>query len=59
MFTATKLVHLYCVCDSITDAHLLFDRIPKDNLFLWNVLIRGYAWNGPYESHGMLDTFCR
>jgi len=35
---------------SLTDAHLLFDRIPEDNLFLWNVLIRGYAWNVPYES---------
>ncbi|XP_057967515.1 pentatricopeptide repeat-containing protein At4g21065-like [Malania oleifera] len=46
---ATKLVNLYCVCDSLVHAHLLFDRIPKDNLFLWNVLIRGYAWNGPYE----------
>lgn len=49
LFIATKLVNLYCVCDSLSDAHLLFDRIPKDNLFLWNVLIRGYAWNGPYE----------
>lgn len=46
---ATKLVHLYCVCDSILNAHQLFDRIPKNNIFLWNVLIRGYAWNGPYE----------
>lgn len=47
---ATRLVNLYCVCDSVTDAHILFDRIPKGNVFLWNVLIRGYAWNGPYEA---------
>ncbi|XP_052183174.1 pentatricopeptide repeat-containing protein At4g21065-like [Diospyros lotus] len=46
---ATKLINLYCVCDSLSDARHLFDRIPKDNIFLWNVLIRGYAWNGPYE----------
>lgn len=46
---ATKLVNLYCVCDSLRSAHQLFDRIPKGNLFLWNVLIRAYAWNGPYE----------
>ncbi|KAJ7963021.1 Pentatricopeptide repeat-containing protein [Quillaja saponaria] len=45
----TKLVNLYSVCNSLHSAHLLFDRIPKRNLFLWNVLIRGYAWNGPYE----------
>ncbi|KAL6334886.1 hypothetical protein AAG906_023691 [Vitis piasezkii] len=47
---ATKLVNLYCVCDSLSSARLLFDRIPKHNIFLWNVLIRGYAWNGPYEA---------
>lgn len=47
---ATKLVHLYSVCNSLRDAHNLFDKIPKENLFLWNVLIRGYAWNGPHEA---------
>ncbi|XP_071934316.1 pentatricopeptide repeat-containing protein At4g21065-like [Coffea arabica] len=46
---ATKLVNLYSVCDNLSNAHNLFDRIPRGNLFLWNVLIRGYAWNGPYE----------
>ncbi|XP_059643317.1 pentatricopeptide repeat-containing protein At4g21065-like [Cornus florida] len=46
---ATKLVNLYSLCDYLSDAHLLFDRIPKGNIFLWNILIRGYAWNGPYE----------
>ncbi|KDO56925.1 hypothetical protein CISIN_1g0431422mg, partial [Citrus sinensis] len=46
---ATKLVHLYSACDCLHNAHQLFDRIPQRNLFLWNVLIRAYAWNGPYE----------
>lgn len=46
---ATKLVNLYTVCDAIAIAHQIFDKIPKDNIFLWNVLIRGYAWNGPFE----------
>ena len=60
LFLATKLVNFYSVCDSLRNAHLLFDRIPKSNLFLWNVLIRGYAWNGPYEAaislyHQMLE----
>ncbi|XP_058101054.1 pentatricopeptide repeat-containing protein CRR2, chloroplastic-like [Magnolia sinica] len=45
----TKLVNLYSVCNSLPYAHLLFDKIPKGNIFLWNVLIRGYAWNGPHE----------
>ncbi|KAK2999338.1 hypothetical protein RJ639_024495 [Escallonia herrerae] len=46
---ATKLVHLYCSCNYLSNAHLLFDRIHKSNIFLWNVLIRGYAWNGPFD----------
>ncbi|WVZ00636.1 hypothetical protein V8G54_026705 [Vigna mungo] len=46
---ATKLVNFYSVCNSIRNAHQLFDQIPKGNLFLWNVLIRAYAWNGPHE----------
>ncbi|EEF46437.1 pentatricopeptide repeat-containing protein, putative [Ricinus communis] len=47
---APKLVNLYCICNSLCEARLLFDKIPKRNLFLWNVLIRGYAWYGPYEA---------
>ncbi|KNA16553.1 hypothetical protein SOVF_088100 [Spinacia oleracea] len=46
---ATKLVDLYCNCNVLVYAHQLFDKMPKSNLFLWNVLIRGYAWDGPYQ----------
>ncbi|KAJ0785197.1 putative tetratricopeptide-like helical domain superfamily, DYW domain-containing protein [Helianthus annuus] len=46
----TKLVDLYCSCNYLSNAHQLFDKIPKRNVFLWNVLIRGYAWNGPYNN---------
>lgn len=46
---ATKLVNLYSICDHLHYAHSLFDRIPKSNIFLWNILIRAYAWNGPQE----------
>ncbi|KAL7601003.1 hypothetical protein Lser_V15G27140 [Lactuca serriola] len=45
-----KLVDLYCSCNHVSNAHLLFDRISKRNVFLWNVLIREYAWNGPYNA---------
>ncbi|CAH1417759.1 unnamed protein product [Lactuca virosa] len=34
----------------VSNAHLLFDRISKRNVFLWNVLICEYAWNGPYNA---------
>ncbi|XP_074282978.1 pentatricopeptide repeat-containing protein CRR2, chloroplastic-like [Silene latifolia] len=46
---ATKLVDLYCNCSELRYAHQMFDEMPKSNLFLWNVLIRGYAWDGPYD----------
>uniref|UniRef100_A0A1D1YIK3 Pentatricopeptide repeat-containing protein At1g08070 n=1 Tax=Anthurium amnicola TaxID=1678845 RepID=A0A1D1YIK3_9ARAE len=46
---ATKLVNLYSICRCLSYAHALFDKIPKRNIFLWNVLIRGYAWDGPHE----------
>ncbi|XP_042482987.1 pentatricopeptide repeat-containing protein At3g46790, chloroplastic-like isoform X3 [Macadamia integrifolia] len=47
---ATKLINLYSMCNYLPDARFLFDGIPKDNVFLWNVLIRGYAWSGPHEA---------
>lgn len=47
--TCKKLINLYCVCGSLIDARQMFDRIPKRDIFLWNVLIRAYAWNGPYD----------
>ncbi|KAF3320083.1 pentatricopeptide repeat-containing protein [Carex littledalei] len=47
---ATKLVNLYCTCNCLPHAHSLFDKISKRNVFLWNILIRAYAWNGPYET---------
>ncbi|KAI3890756.1 hypothetical protein MKW92_044791 [Papaver armeniacum] len=46
---ATKLVCLYSACNYLSDAQLIFDKLPKRNIFLWNVLIRGYAWYGPHE----------
>ncbi|KAI3806868.1 hypothetical protein L1987_22785 [Smallanthus sonchifolius] len=46
----TKLVDLYCSCNYLSNAHQLFDKMPKQNVFLWNVLIRAYAWNGPYNA---------
>ncbi|XP_057861159.2 uncharacterized protein LOC131069670 [Cryptomeria japonica] len=49
VFLATKLVHLYASCGLRENARMVFDSITKKNIFLWNAMIRGYAWNGPYE----------
>ncbi|GAV67672.1 PPR domain-containing protein [Cephalotus follicularis] len=48
-YSDTKLVNMYRVCDSLRNADLLFERVSKGHLFLWNVLISGYARNEPYE----------
>jgi len=48
-FFTTKLVGLYAMLGSMEDARKVFDRIRKRDVFLWNVMIRGYAKKGPYE----------
>eukprot|EP01018_Ginkgo_biloba_P030291 Gb_23126 [translate_table: standard] len=48
-FLAAKLVNMYAICGNIVDARLVFDKIYKPNVFVWNIMIRGYAWNGPCE----------
>eukprot|EP01018_Ginkgo_biloba_P037444 Gb_29868 [translate_table: standard] len=54
VFLGTKLVHMYAKYGSLENARLVFDKIHKRNAFLWNAIIRGYAWNGPYEETLML-----
>lgn len=39
----TKLLSRYAVCSSIKNARLLFDKIHKPDLFLWNVMIKSYV----------------
>ncbi|KAE8789817.1 pentatricopeptide repeat-containing protein [Hordeum vulgare] len=47
---STKLVDLYAACGQVGHARRLFDGMPKRNVFLWNVLIRAYAREGPREA---------
>ncbi|KAJ6348494.1 hypothetical protein OIU76_004876 [Salix suchowensis] len=46
-----KLVHLYVACNELKIARHVFDKMPhrSKNVVLWNLLIRAYAWNGPFE----------
>eukprot|EP01018_Ginkgo_biloba_P032703 Gb_11926 [translate_table: standard] len=46
LLLATKLVSMYAVCGSMVDARLVFDKLVKKNVVLWNVMIRGYVGNG-------------
>lgn len=53
----TKLVSRYAVCSSIKNARLLFDKMHKPDLFLWNVMIKSYALNCLCEE--ALRLYCR
>ncbi|KAM7251263.1 hypothetical protein ACFE04_023146 [Oxalis oulophora] len=44
-----KLTHLYISCKQIDIARKLFDEIPYPCVFQWNLMLRAYAWNGPFE----------
>jgi pentatricopeptide repeat protein len=49
VFLATALVSMYAKCGSFVDAKLVFDKIPKPNVFSWNALIRGHIVHGHCE----------
>eukprot|EP01018_Ginkgo_biloba_P034076 Gb_04449 [translate_table: standard] len=42
----TKLVSMYATCRSMENARLVFDKICKADVILWNTVIKAYAWNG-------------
>lgn len=44
-----KLTHLYIICNEIELARQVFEKMPKPNVILWNMMIRAYAWNGSFE----------
>lgn len=49
IFLSTKLVNMYVTCNSLVDAHLLFEKIPNRNVFCWNAIPGGYTKNGMFE----------
>ncbi|CAN6584738.1 unnamed protein product [Malus baccata var. baccata] len=60
-FLLEKVAHLYIACNQLQLACRVFDKIPQPSVILWNLLIRGYAWNGPFEKaidlyYGMLKS---
>lgn len=45
LYTRTALVHMYCFCWSVDDAHQVFDEMSDKNSVSWNALITGYVHN--------------
>eukprot|EP00253_Pinus_taeda_P000868 PITA_00868 len=43
---SSRLVSMYAMFGSMANARQLFDKMPNQNAFLWNVMIRGYATSG-------------
>ncbi|RWW01180.1 hypothetical protein BHE74_00017560 [Ensete ventricosum] len=44
-----KIVLMYISCGETESARLVFDDVPQPSVFLWNAMIRDYAWNGPFD----------
>eukprot|EP01018_Ginkgo_biloba_P036695 Gb_15537 [translate_table: standard] len=42
-----RLVRMYAMRGNMENARLVFDKISKPNVFLWNAMIRGYARSEP------------
>ena len=51
----TKNVNLYAAHVNMGDVHLIFDKLEKQNLTLWNIMIKGYVKIGKYE--GALELY--
>lgn len=49
VFLRTKLAAKYEEHHSMKYARLVFEKTEAPDVFFWNVIIRGYAKNGPYE----------
>lgn len=46
---ATQVTRNYISRNEIKLARRVFDQIPKPSVVLWNMMIRAYAWAGPYR----------
>ncbi|XP_020084914.1 pentatricopeptide repeat-containing protein At1g20230-like [Ananas comosus] len=55
-FVQSALVHAYLKCDSLRDAHRVFDRMAPRTVVPWSAIIAGYAAAGRvHESTNLLQ----
>lgn len=45
----SKLVFMYVTCGDLREGRLVFDKIENENVFLWNLMINGYAKIGDFK----------
>lgn len=46
VLVGTGLISMYTKCGSIEDAHQVFHKLPKKNVYSWTSMITGYAQHG-------------
>ncbi|WOL05981.1 pentatricopeptide repeat-containing protein [Canna indica] len=44
-----KIVQMYISFGEIENARLVFNDVSRASVFVWNAMIRAYAWNGPFD----------
>ncbi|KAJ8436681.1 LOW QUALITY PROTEIN: hypothetical protein Cgig2_025511 [Carnegiea gigantea] len=44
-----KVIYMYISCGRLDLARHVFDEIQNPNVVLWNLMIKTYAWSGPFE----------
>eukprot|EP00250_Pteridium_aquilinum_P021030 c25013_g23_i2 orf=922-3630(-) len=49
IFVGSALVDMYAKCGHVEDARHVFDEMPELDLFLWTVMIAGYAQHGHHQ----------
>ncbi|MCH88564.1 pentatricopeptide repeat-containing protein, partial [Trifolium medium] len=46
---APQLARYYISRKELQNARHVFDKIPNPSVVLWNMMIRAYAWDGPFQ----------
>lgn len=52
----SALIDMYFKCGSIEGASRVFDKLPRQNVVIWNTMIAGYAQHGAHKL--ALQCFC-
>ncbi|CAN6689762.1 unnamed protein product [Malus baccata var. baccata] len=45
-FVNVGLIDMYCKCEMMSNARVLFDMMPKKDMIAWNAVISGHSQNG-------------
>lgn len=45
-FVGNTLIYMYAKCESLVDARMVFDTLPRKDLVSWNAMISAYAQQG-------------